>query len=168
MASLMSVSLANIQTPPQPSKQIVALGRLEPAGGIIKLSAPLALDGDRVKELRVQEGSKIQAGQIIAVLDSIDRFSSNFDAFNLAMGYTDGYLFTIVLQEALILSILGFLPGIVASIGLYQIAQAATLLPIVMKIDRAIFVLILTILMCVGSGSIAIRKLQTADPADLF
>ena len=85
-----------------------------------------------------------------------------------AMGYTDGYLFSIVLQEALILALLGFLPGMAASIGLYQIAQAATLLPIVMKADRAIFVLILTIVMCVSSGSIAIRKLQAADPADLF
>jgi HlyD family secretion protein len=62
-------------TPP-PVKQIVGLGRLEPAGGIIKLSAPLALDGDRVKELRVQEGSKIRAGQIIAVLDSVDRLQA--------------------------------------------------------------------------------------------
>jgi putative ABC transport system permease protein len=85
-----------------------------------------------------------------------------------AMGYTDRYLFSIVLQEALILAILGFLPGMAASIGLYQIAQSATLLPIVMKTDRAIFVLILTIVMCVCSGSIAIRKLQAADPADLF
>jgi putative ABC transport system permease protein len=85
-----------------------------------------------------------------------------------AMGYTDRYLFSIVLQEALILALLGFLPGMAASIGLYQIAQAATLLPIVMKVDRAIFVLILTIVMCVSSGSIAIRKLQAADPADLF
>jgi putative ABC transport system permease protein len=85
-----------------------------------------------------------------------------------AMGYTDRYLFSIVLQEALILAILGFLPGMAASIGLYQVAQAATLLPIVMKTDRAIFVLILTVIMCVSSGSIAIRKLQAADPADLF
>jgi putative ABC transport system permease protein len=85
-----------------------------------------------------------------------------------AMGYTDRYLFSIVLQEALILAILGFLPGMAASMGLYQIAQAATLLPIVMKTDRAIFVLILTVIMCVSSGSIAIRKLQAADPADLF
>ena len=85
-----------------------------------------------------------------------------------AMGYTDRYLFSIVLQEALILAILGFVPGMAASMGLYQIAQAATLLPIVMKTDRAIFVLILTVVMCVSSGSIAIRKLQAADPADLF
>ena len=84
------------------------------------------------------------------------------------MGYTDGYLFSIVLQEALILAILGFLPGMAASIGLYQIARSATLIPIVMKVDRAIFVLVLTIIMCMSSGSIAMRKLQAADPADLF
>lgn len=85
-----------------------------------------------------------------------------------AMGYNDRYLFSVVLQQALILALLGFLPGMGVSIGLYQVAQSATLLPIVMKVDRAIFVLILTILMCVGSGTIAIRKLQSADPADLF
>jgi hypothetical protein len=47
---------------------------------------------------------------------------------------------------------------------------------IVMNVDRAIFVLILTIIICVISGSnglpsaiaIAISKLQAADPADLF
>jgi putative ABC transport system permease protein len=85
-----------------------------------------------------------------------------------AMGYSDRYLFTIVLQEALILAILGFLPSMGIAIGLYQVAKVATLLPIVMKFDRAIFVLVLTIFMCIGSGAIAIRKLQAADPAELF
>jgi HlyD family secretion protein len=69
---------APIEVAPQTAQQIVGLGRLEPAGGIIKLSAPLALDGDRIKELRVQEGSKIRAGQIIAVLDSVDRLQATF------------------------------------------------------------------------------------------
>ncbi len=67
---------ATVKPAPQPPKQIVALGRLEPAGGVVKLSAPLALDGDRVKELRVEEGSTIRAGQIIAVLDSVDRLQA--------------------------------------------------------------------------------------------
>lgn len=67
---------AIVKADPQLSKQIVALGRFEPAGGIIKLSAPLALDRDRIKELRVQEGSKIRAGQIIAILDSVDRLQA--------------------------------------------------------------------------------------------
>jgi HlyD family secretion protein len=67
---------AIVKAAPQSSKQIVALGRFEPAGGIVKLSAPLALDRDRIKELRVQEGSKIRAGQIIAILDSVDRLQA--------------------------------------------------------------------------------------------
>jgi HlyD family secretion protein len=57
---------------PQPPKQVTALGRLEPMGEIIKISAPLNLDGDRVKELRVKEGSKVKFGAIIAVLDAVD------------------------------------------------------------------------------------------------
>ncbi|NJM19940.1 MAG: FtsX-like permease family protein [Richelia sp. RM1_1_1] len=85
-----------------------------------------------------------------------------------AMGYSDGYLMVMLMQEALILSVLGFLPGMLLSMGLYQITFAATLLPIVMKIDRAIFVLNLTIIMCSFSGLVAMRKLQSADPADVF
>ncbi|MBD0336651.1 MAG: ABC transporter, partial [Cyanobacteria bacterium Co-bin13] len=42
------------------------------------------------------------------------------------------------------------------------------LLPIGMKLDRAITVLVLTIVMCAGSGTVAMRKLYSADPADIF
>jgi HlyD family secretion protein len=61
---------------PQPPKQITTLGRLEPIGEIVKLSAPLALDGDRLKNIYVREGGKVKAGQIIAVLDSVDRLQA--------------------------------------------------------------------------------------------
>ncbi|MGB3653825.1 MAG: ABC transporter permease DevC [Rivularia sp. (in: cyanobacteria)] len=85
-----------------------------------------------------------------------------------AMGYSDRYLMVMLMQEALIMSVLGFLPGMLLSMGLYQITFAATLLPIAMKIDRAVFVLTLTIVMCSFSGVVAMRKLQSADPADVF
>ncbi len=49
---------------------IVALGRLEPASRVVNLSLPLALDGDRVAELLVAEGETVDAGQVIAVMDS--------------------------------------------------------------------------------------------------
>lgn len=58
---------------PVPSRQVAALGRLEPATEVVQLDAPLSLDGDRVLELRVQEGDSVEAGQVIAVLDSRDR-----------------------------------------------------------------------------------------------
>lgn len=85
-----------------------------------------------------------------------------------AMGYSDLYLVGVLAQEALILAILGFIPGSLLSIGLYHLAQTATMLPIGITFNRAVIVLTLTIVMCVGSGAIAMRKLQSADPADIF
>ncbi|MFE4106638.1 ABC transporter permease DevC [Almyronema epifaneia] len=85
-----------------------------------------------------------------------------------AMGYSDRYLVSIIVQEALFLAILGFIPGFLLANGLYTLFKSATLLPIGMKFSRATTVLILTIIMCVGSGAIAMRKLRAADPADIF
>ncbi|NJP12294.1 MAG: FtsX-like permease family protein [Leptolyngbyaceae cyanobacterium RU_5_1] len=85
-----------------------------------------------------------------------------------AMGYRNAYLLGVVFEEALILAFLGFIPGLLLPIGLYQMAAKATALPLFMTLTRAIMVLILTIIMCGISGAIATRKLQSADPADMF
>lgn len=85
-----------------------------------------------------------------------------------AMGYKDSYLLITVFQEALILAVLGYIPGFALTLGLYDLTRKATSLPMAMDIWRASLVLILTILMCFISGAIAVRKLQAADPADIF
>ena len=85
-----------------------------------------------------------------------------------AMGYRNFYLLTLVFQEAVILSILGFIPGFLLSLGLYNLTRNATSLPIAMTTDRAILVLCLAMTMCIISGAIAVRKVQDADPADIF
>lgn len=85
-----------------------------------------------------------------------------------AMGYGDRYLLGVLLQEALILAILGYIPGFLISLGLYQLAYTATLMPIAMKVERAVFVLVMTFVMCGVSGAIAMQKLRSADPADVF
>ena len=53
-----------------PVQQVAALGRLEPEGQVLKIAAPLSLDGDRVREWRVKEGDRVTQGQTIAVLDA--------------------------------------------------------------------------------------------------
>jgi len=85
-----------------------------------------------------------------------------------AMGYKNSYLLFVVLEEALILSFIGFLPSVGLAMGLYQLTAAATALPIMMPVSRAVTVLIMTLAMCGISGAIATRKLQSADPADIF
>ena len=85
-----------------------------------------------------------------------------------AMGYKNSYFLFVVLEEALILSIAGFIPSTILALGLYQLTAAATALPIVMPVSRGITVLVMTIVMCGISGAIATRKLQSADPADIF
>ena len=85
-----------------------------------------------------------------------------------AMGYNNLYLLGIVFEEAVIMALLGFLPGFGVSIGLYALTRNATNLPLYMTLARAIQVQVLTIIMCMISGAIATRKVQSADPADMF
>jgi putative ABC transport system permease protein len=85
-----------------------------------------------------------------------------------AIGYTQRYLLIVILQEAFLLACLGYIPGWIVAMFMYSSAREATLLPVLMSFGRATTVLILTIIMCFISGAIAVRKLRSADPADIF
>ncbi|SRR5579883_1371973 len=85
-----------------------------------------------------------------------------------AMGYRDTYLLTIVFEEAVILAAIGFVPGVVASLGLYVALRKVAALPIYMPFLRLFGVFMLTLGMCCLSGGIATRRLRAADPADIF
>jgi HlyD family secretion protein len=57
-------------------KTVTALGRLEPSGEIIEISAASGSEGNRIEELRIREGEEVKPGQIIAILDSRDRLEA--------------------------------------------------------------------------------------------
>lgn len=96
--------------------------------------------------------------------------SSQFIAYATlkAIGYKNQYLLTVVFQQALFLAILGYIPGLIFSFGLYDFAMKVTKLPIMMTFGNTIIVFISTIFMCMTSGALAINKLRSADPADIF
>ncbi|WP_375471687.1 ABC transporter permease DevC [uncultured Nostoc sp.] len=85
-----------------------------------------------------------------------------------AIGYANSYLLNVVFQQALILAILGYIPGFLTSVLLYSFAAEATKLPIIMTTNNAVIVLTSTVLMCITSGALAINKLRSADPGDIF
>jgi putative ABC transport system permease protein len=85
-----------------------------------------------------------------------------------AIGYSQRFFLGIVFEEALILAVLGFIPGFLVSLGLYAMVAGVTGLPLAMTGPRVVFVLAGTLVMCALSGAIATRKLASANPADLF
>jgi putative ABC transport system permease protein len=85
-----------------------------------------------------------------------------------AMGYGQGFFLSIIFEEALVLGVLGFIPGFaVANLLLTGMARATTL-PLAMTSGMAMTVFIGTVVACSLSGAVATRRLAAADPADLF
>lgn len=85
-----------------------------------------------------------------------------------AIGYANNYLLRVVFKQALILAVLGYIPGLIISKYLYEFAMSATKLPINMNLNNALIVFIATVLMCITSGALTINQLRSADPADIF
>ncbi len=85
-----------------------------------------------------------------------------------AMGYANRYLAWVVLRQALYLSVIAFVPALLVSLGIYEITAFLANVPIFMTWPRFTFVLCLSLTMCGISGTLALRKLYQAQPAELF
>ena len=85
-----------------------------------------------------------------------------------AMGYPDRFLFKLVMQESMILSVFGFVPGILISHFVYLVSRSATQLPLQLTAPRVVAVYLLTFFMCAVSAILAARRLKAADPAEIF
>lgn len=85
-----------------------------------------------------------------------------------AMGYGPSFFLGIVLEEALILGTLGFLPGFAIGATILTVMGKVTTLPLAMTPSMAAIVFAGTVAFSALSGAIATRRLAAADPADLF
>jgi putative ABC transport system permease protein len=85
-----------------------------------------------------------------------------------AMGYGNGFLMKVVLQESVYLGLLGFVPGVTASKGAYAIVEGISGIRMNLTPVRMALVLVLTVLMCAAAGALAIRKATRSDPAENF
>ena len=86
----------------------------------------------------------------------------------LAIGYSRLYLASIVMTQAIALSVCGFVVSLGAAELLYRLTSFASGIPIAMNLQRVGIVLVMGLLMSCGSGLLALRKLWKAEPANLF
>jgi DevC protein len=85
-----------------------------------------------------------------------------------AMGYGSRYFMGVVLQEALLLAVMGFVPGVLIAALLYLGLSSMTGMLLALTALRSAQVLLLTVTMCVVSGILTIRRVLSTDPAELF
>ena len=85
-----------------------------------------------------------------------------------AIGYANVFLIKVVLQQAILMSLIGYIPGFSFCLYIYNFVQDSTRLPMNMTFQRALIVMVLTIIMCSLAGLLAMNKLHSADPAELF
>jgi putative ABC transport system permease protein len=85
-----------------------------------------------------------------------------------AIGYSNGFMLRIVLQQASLYALSGFVPGWLLTIAIFAVVGEVALLPMQMTAMLSLFGALLTFGMCVISGLIAVRRVITADPAEVF
>lgn len=84
-----------------------------------------------------------------------------------SIGFSDGYFIRLVLQESVILSFSGFVPGVLLAMVLYHLTRTVAGMPVELAWQNLAAVLGLAMLMCLLAGSLATRKLRHANPADI-
>lgn len=85
-----------------------------------------------------------------------------------AMGYRTRYLVRVVLEQATLSALAGWVPASLASIVLFRIIGEVALLPLHMTVELALVSLSLTLSMCLISAVLAVRRVISADPAEVF
>ena len=84
------------------------------------------------------------------------------------MGYGTGYLVRIVFEQAALSAIIAFVPAWLLCLLVYYVIGALALLPLHMTLALTVLSLALTLGMCLLAAALAIRRVITADPAEVF
>jgi putative ABC transport system permease protein len=74
----------------------------------------------------------------------------------------------VVLEQATLSALAGWAPAVLVSILLFRIIGGVALLPLHMTVELALVSLLLTLSMCLISAVLAVRRVVSADPAEVF
>jgi putative ABC transport system permease protein len=85
-----------------------------------------------------------------------------------AMGYARGFLVRSVLAQSALYAVAGYAPAWLIGIALFRVLADRSMLPMVMTFKITAVSALLTLGMCLLSGLLALRRLLSADPAEVF
>ena len=85
-----------------------------------------------------------------------------------ALGFSQTALIIVVLEEAIILGVAGYIPGTLASSLAYRYLADVTKIVIRMHFASGLTVFSLVCIICLISAGLSLLKLKDADPVDVF
>jgi putative ABC transport system permease protein len=137
---------------------------IEVTRNILRVNSPIAV----VFTFGVVVGLFVGAIIVVQILSSdVQDHLAEYATFK-AIGFTNGYLLGIVYEQSAILTLFGFFPALLLSLLLYQVVGGLVAIDMTMTLDRAVMVFGLTAVMCAAAGTIALRRVYSADPAEVF
>ena len=84
------------------------------------------------------------------------------------MGYGSLYLVRVVFQQAALAAIAAYIPAWLLCLLVYRIIGELALMPLQMTLQVTVISFALTLGMCLVSAALAIRRVITVDPAEVF
>jgi putative ABC transport system permease protein len=85
-----------------------------------------------------------------------------------AMGYATRYLVGVVIEQAGLSALAGWVPACLVALVLFRIIGGIALLPLRMTLGITLLSLALTLGMCLISAVLAVRRVIATDPAEVF
>jgi putative ABC transport system permease protein len=85
-----------------------------------------------------------------------------------AMGHTNAFLSRVVLAQAAIYAVAAYVPAVLLGSVLYRVTDTLADIPMILTRGNLALVLALNLAAAVASGLLTLRRVRSADPADLF
>jgi putative ABC transport system permease protein len=120
--------------------------------------------------LSLGAGVGILVGMIVVAQILYASVSDHLKEFGTlkAMGAPDRIIYSVILEQALWMALLGYIPGMALCMGVTSWASATQGILILITPTSAVMVFGLTVIMCAGSAIFAIQKVTQVDPAIVF
>ncbi len=84
-----------------------------------------------------------------------------------AMGADNSYIYRVIIEQAVISAVIGYVLGISVSLFVVQVSQSGVT-AIFMPWQVGLGLFVLTLMMCIGASIVSIKKVTQIDPAMVF
>jgi len=173
-----NVGFISLEPGADPNRVAATLRRMLPHDVQIRTREEFMRDEQRYWNNRTPVGFVVTAGMLVGMfVGAIVVYQVLYTDVNdhlkeyatlKAIGLADGFFVALILQEALILVGLSFLPAIAATAAVDYLARTTVNIPAALNPGDAIFVLVTLTAVCLCAGQLATSRLRSADPANVF